>query len=119
MKIKLDQNISQYLRDDFTALEHDIDTVVDEGLSGASDAEVSMAATSLDRMLFTLDNDFLDLKRYPPDSHSGVVVFRPPRQGALAVADFVKAFVRSADLARYYGRTTVVERRRARILKAR
>jgi len=60
----------------------------------ATDPEVLKAATSHDRILFTLDNDFLDLKRNPLDSHSGVVIFRPPRQGALAVAKFVKAFVR-------------------------
>jgi hypothetical protein len=119
MKIKLDQNLSQYLRDDLTALKHGVDTVVDEGLSGASDAEVLKAATSQDRILFTLDTDFLDLKASPLDSHCGVVVFRPPRQGALAVAEFVKAFVRSTDLEKYYRRTTVVERRRARILKRR
>jgi hypothetical protein len=119
MKIKLDQNLSQRLRDDLTALKHDVDTVLDQGLSGASDPEVLMAATSHDRILFTLDHDFLDLKKYPLDSHSGVVVFRPPRQGALAVAVFVKAFARSADLGKYYRRTTVVERRRARILKYR
>jgi len=119
MKIKLDQNLSQYLRDDLTALNHDVDTVLEQGLSGATDPEVLKAATSHDRLLFTLDNDFLDLKRYPLDSHSGVIVFRPPRQGALAVAEFVKAFVRSADLKKYYRRTTVVERRRARILKRR
>jgi len=35
--------------------------------------------------VFTLDKDFLNLEVYPPDSHRGVVVFRPPRQGALAV----------------------------------
>jgi len=118
MKIKLDQNLSQYLRDDLTALNHNVDTVLEQGLSGAPDPEVLKAATSHDRLLFTLDNDFLDLKRYPLDSHSGVMVFRPPRQGALAVAEFVKAFVRSADLKKYY-RRTVVGRRRARILKRR
>jgi predicted nuclease of predicted toxin-antitoxin system len=119
MKIKLDQNLSQYLRDDLTALKHDVDSVFDEGLSGASDPEILKVATSHDRILFTLDTDFLDLKRYPLDSHNGVVVFRSPHQGALAVAEFVKAFVRSADLEKYHRRTTVVERRRARILKRR
>jgi len=119
MKIKLDPNLSQYLRDDLTALKHDIDTVLDQGLSGAADPEVLNAATSHDRMLFTLDTGFLDLKAYPPNSHRGVLVFRPPRQGALAVAEFIKAFVRSTDLKKYYSQTTVVERRRARILKSR
>jgi hypothetical protein len=117
MKIKLDQNLSQYLRDDLTALKHDVDTVLDQGLSGAADPEVLKAATTHDRILFTLDNDFLDLKKYPLESHSGVVVFRPPRQGALAVGEFVKAFVRSTDLKKYYRRLTVVERTRARVVR--
>ncbi len=119
MRIKLDQNLSQYLRDDLTALKHDVDTVLDQGLSGASDAEVLKGAASHGRILFTLDNDFLDLKRYPLDSHRGVVVFRPPRQGALAVGAFVKAFVSSTDVGKYYSRTTVVERTRARIIRRR
>ncbi len=119
MKIKLDQNLSQYLREDLTTLKHDVDTVLDQGLSGAADPEVLKAATSHDRILFTLDTDFLDLKMYPPSSHRGVVVFRPPRQGALSVAKFVKGFVRSTDLQKYYRRTSVVERTRARVLKRR
>src|SRR6266404_3158480 len=103
MRIKLDQNISQYLRDDLKALNHDIDSVFDEGLSGADDPEILKAATSRNRILFTLDTDFLDLKAYPPNSHRGVIVFRPPRQGALTVAKFIKAFVRSTDLEKYIG----------------
>ena len=119
MKIKLDQNLSQYLRDDLTALEHDVDTVLDQGLSGAADPEVLKAATFHDRILFTLDADFLDLDAYPPRDHRGVIVFRPPRQGALAVAEFIRAFVRSTDLSKHYRRTSLVERTRARILRRR
>ena len=119
MRIKLDQNLSQYLRDDLTRLKHDVDTVFDEGLSGASDSEVLNTATAEDRILLTLDTDFLDLKKYPPASHRGVIVFRPPRQGALAVSEFVLAFVRSTDLRKYYCQATVVERTKARILRMR
>ncbi|HYX30848.1 MAG TPA: DUF5615 family PIN-like protein, partial [Pyrinomonadaceae bacterium] len=71
-----------------------------------------------DQILFTLDTDFLDLKKYSPQNHRGVVVFRPPRQGALAVAKFVLAFVRSANLQKHYSQTTVVERTRSRTLKS-
>src|SRR5258706_10441683 len=116
MKIKLDQNLSQYLRADLATLKHDVDTVVDQGLSGASDPSVLEAATWHDRILFTLDTDFLDLKTYPSDSHCGVIVFRPPRHGASSVAKFVMSFVRSTDLEKYYRRTTVVERTRTRII---
>jgi hypothetical protein len=118
MRIKLDQNLSQYLCEELTALGHQADTVLGEGLSGADDPSVLRRATDDDRILFTLDRDFLDLKKYPQQNHRGVVVFRPARQGALAVAKFVLAFVRSSDLRKCYNRTTVVERTRARILKA-
>src|SRR6185312_1166968 len=81
MRIKLDQNLSQFLREDLTALKHDVDSVFDEGLSGAHDPEVLKAAASNEPILFTLDTDFLDLKKYNPDFHHGIIVFRPPRQG--------------------------------------
>jgi predicted nuclease of predicted toxin-antitoxin system len=71
MRIKLDQNRSQYLRDDLVALKHDVDTVLDEGLSGSDDPEVLKVATLQDRILLTLDKDFLNLKVYPPASHRG------------------------------------------------
>jgi hypothetical protein len=117
MKIKLDQNISRHLRKLLEGLKHDVDTVLDEGLSGAHDADVLSAASSHHRLLFTLDTDFLDFKRYPPASHTGVVVFRPPRQDALTIVKFIKAFVESADLRKHYRRTTIVERTRTRIFK--
>ena len=117
MKIKLDQNLSIHLREALSILNHDVDTVFDEGLTGADDVAVLGAASSQDRILFTLDTDFLNLKTYPPGTHGGVVVFRPPRQGAVALARFVKAFVVSSDLRRHYRLTTIVERRRIRVFK--
>ena len=75
MKIKLDQNLSRHLPEVLAALNHDIDTVFDEGLTGVDDDTVLQAARSQDRILFTLDTDFLNLKAYPPGSHSGIIVF--------------------------------------------
>jgi len=117
MKIKLDQNLSIHLREALAELDHDVDTVFDEGLSGVDDVTVLQAASSQDRILFTLDTDFLNLKAYPPGTHSGIVVFRPPRQGALTFTKFVRAFVLSSDLRRYYRLLTLVERTRIRVFK--
>ena len=94
-----------------------MDTAFDEGLAQATDKEVLHEASAQDRILFTLDTDFLNLKVYPPQRHGGVVVFRPTRQGALAVTKIVEAFVRSADLKKYRRRTAIVERTRIRIFK--
>jgi predicted nuclease of predicted toxin-antitoxin system len=117
MKIKLDHNLSRHLRDTLTKFGHDVDTAFDEGLARAMDKEVLHEASNQGRILFTLDTDFLNLKTYPPQKHSGLVVFRPARQGALAISNIVEAFVRSADLKKYRRRTAVVERTRIRIFR--
>ena len=97
MKIKLDHNLSRHLRASVEAFGHDVDTAYEEGLARATDREVLHEATTQDRILFTLDTDFLNLKVYPPQRQGGVVVFRPTRQGAIAVTKIVEDFVRSAD----------------------
>src|ERR1051325_8898433 len=117
MKIKLDHNLSRHLKDVLKAFGHDVDTAFDEGLARSTDKEVLHEASEQDRILFTLDKDFLNLKTYPPKRHGGVVVFRPTRQGAIAVTKMVEAFVRSADLTKYRRRTAVVERTRVRIFR--
>jgi len=117
MKIKLDHNLSRHVRGVLEAFGHDVDTAFDEGLARATDREVLHEASQQDRILFTLDTDFLNLKAYPPRKHGGVVVFRPTRQGATAVTRIVEAFVRSADLKKYCKRTAIVERTRIRIFR--
>lgn len=117
MKIKLDHNLSRQLRDTLGAFGHDVDTAFDEGLAAATDKELLHEASEQDRILFTLDKDFLNLKNYPPKGHAGIVVFRPSRQGAIAVIKMVEAFVRSADLRQYRRRTAVVERTRISIFR--
>jgi predicted nuclease of predicted toxin-antitoxin system len=117
MKIKLDHNLSRHLKAALQSLGHDVDTAYDEGLAAATDKEVLYECLQQRRLLFTLDTDFLNLKTYPPKNHGGVVVFRPARQGALAVKKIVESFVRSADLGKYRSRTAVVERTRIRIFR--
>ncbi len=38
------------------------------------------AARREDRILVTLDLDFSNIRAYPPEAHSGIVVLRPRRQ---------------------------------------
>jgi hypothetical protein len=46
----------------------------------------------------TLDVEFADLRKYPPGSHPGVILFRPLSLSPLPVNDFITDFVRPADL---------------------
>jgi Domain of unknown function (DUF5615) len=52
MKIKLDENPSQRLCEFLVALKRDVNTVINENLSGADDFDVLKAASSEDRYPF-------------------------------------------------------------------
>jgi predicted nuclease of predicted toxin-antitoxin system len=86
-----------------------------EGLSGRSDPEVLAAATGEQRIVFTLDRGFGNIRAYPPGSHGGVVVFRLDVQPARAVATAVEDLVTHHDLADLAGAVTVVHRGLLRI----
>lgn len=82
MKLKLDENLSRYLKVSLTQLKHDVKTAADEGLLGKSDEQVAAAARAEERLLLTLDVEFANLTKFPPGSHPGIIVFRPRSLGA-------------------------------------
>ncbi|MFW6034359.1 MAG: DUF5615 family PIN-like protein [bacterium] len=67
-------------RDLLRTLNHDVDTVADEGLAGAVDAAVLAAAADEARLLLTLDRGLGDVRAYPPGTHAGVLVIRVDHQ---------------------------------------
>lgn len=109
MKLKLDENLSRHLKPALISLGHDVLTVADENLLSRPDIEVAASAAHEDRMLLTLDVEFADLRKHPPGSHSGIVLFRPASFGPLSVNRFVERFVRSTDLSGLRGCVAVVE----------
>ena len=62
MKIKLDENLSRHLKHPLSEQGHDVSTALEEGLLGKVDIEVGEAAKGEDRIIFTLDLDFADLR---------------------------------------------------------
>lgn len=115
MKLKLDENLSRHLKPVLTALRHDVTTAADEGLLSKPDSAVSAAAKAEARILLTLDLEFGDLRKFPPGSHPGVILFRPRSFGPLAVNLFVEEFVRGTDLKLLSGCVVVVEPSRVRV----
>lgn len=61
MRIKLDENLSRYLKETLIRLGHDVDTVADEGSLSQPDVLVGRAAQRASGMLFSLDVGFADL----------------------------------------------------------
>jgi predicted nuclease of predicted toxin-antitoxin system len=90
-------------------------TVSDEGLLSQDDTTIGRAAKTEGRMLFTLDIEFGDLRKYPPGTHPGIVLFRPRSFGPLAVNRFVQEFAEDADLEQFVGCVVVVDPSRVRV----
>jgi predicted nuclease of predicted toxin-antitoxin system len=115
MKIKLDENISRHLKPILILGGYEVLTVDDEGLRGKTDVEVGAAAKAEEMMLFTLDLEFADLRKYPPGSHPGMVLFRPTSMGPLAVNSFITEFVSQTNLALLSRCVVVVDPTRLRV----
>lgn len=80
MRFKLDENVPSEIAVFLRAEGHDVETVLDESLSGKPDRAIAEAARIEQRVLASLDKDFADLRSFPPSEHEGLLVFRPARQ---------------------------------------
>ena len=76
MNIKLDENLPLELTELLSSHGHDVDTVPGEKLAGRDDPAIFRAAVAADRMLFTLDLDFSDVRKFKPGTHPGLVLIR-------------------------------------------
>jgi len=115
VKIKLDENLSRHLKDELLGLGHDVSTALEEGLLGKDDVELGAAAKTDGRMVFTLDLDFADLRKFPPGSHPGVILLRPRSMGPLAVNQFVLKFAQQTELSDLARCLAIVEPHRVRV----
>lgn len=87
MKFKLDENLGGRMAELGRALGHDVETVTDEGLCGASDRAVLTHAIAESRCLCTMDMEFANPLLYPPDGTAGIVVLRIPHRWTSAELD--------------------------------
>ena len=71
MKFKLDENLPVSSAAILTSVGHDVDTVTHEGLIGAPDRDVVVAATEAGRMLISRDCGLGDIRAYPPGPSRG------------------------------------------------
>ena len=115
IKIKLDENISRHLKPHLQQEGYDVFTAEAEALLGKSDAEVGAVAKSEGLILFTLDLEFADLRKFPPGTHPGIILFRPQSMGPLATNRFIVNFVKETDITSLSGCTVVVDPTRVRI----
>ncbi|MEX0701821.1 MAG: DUF5615 family PIN-like protein [Planctomycetales bacterium] len=80
MKFNTDENLPVEIAALLRQNGHDALTVSDQQLSGQPDVRVAVVCQAEDRALVTLDLDFSDIRHYPPEDYSGIIVLRPALQ---------------------------------------
>jgi predicted nuclease of predicted toxin-antitoxin system len=119
VKIKLDENLPEDLASLLRAADLDVTTVAEQGLAGCDDPPVLQAATAEDRILMSFDRGFADVRRYPPGTHGGIVVFRLRDQRWRTLQVPVRRLVATGALRELKRGLAIVDESRVRFRRAR
>lgn len=115
MRFKIDENIPRAAADLLRSHDHDVQTVHDEHLAGATDAVLYDRCQSEARILITLDDDFADIRTYPPATSAGLIVLRPVHQSREAVLRLLTRTIPILNAEPIVKRLWIVEETRVRI----
>lgn len=114
-KFKVDENLPEVAAEILRVAGYDAETVLSEGLGGASDSSLAAVCLEEGRALVTLDLDFSDIKTYPPQKYSGFIVLRIHNHSIPYIAAIMKKVVALLQSERLTGAIWSVDERRVRI----
>ena len=116
MRFKLDENIGRRGQDLIQAAGHDVATVWDQGLRGVADDELFEVCSREGRALVTLDRDFAQLPRFPPEKGAGIIVLDVgPRTTPEGIIGRLRDFLAVLGTRSVVGALWIVEPGRVRI----
>jgi predicted nuclease of predicted toxin-antitoxin system len=115
LKFEVEENLPVECAEFLRATGYDAETVEAEALSGSLDPLLFDHCRDEDRILVTLDLDFANIQTYPPRTHSGVVVFRPPNQDKRTLLSLVKRLSEMLASRSPKGQLWIVEADRVRV----
>jgi predicted nuclease of predicted toxin-antitoxin system len=116
LKLKLDENIGRRGHELLVATGHDVLTVLDQQLHGVSDEDLFEICAQEGRAIITLDRDFGQVLRFPPEKSAGIIILDlGPRVTHEGLLQRLRNFVSLAESQSATGALWIVEASRVRI----
>jgi predicted nuclease of predicted toxin-antitoxin system len=115
MRFKVDENLPVEVAELLRAAAHDALTVFDQKLSGRPDRTIADTVREEKRALVTLDLDFADIRAFPPDDYSGLIVLRLSMQDKPAVVRVIERVIPLLNTEPLIGTLWVVDETALRI----
>jgi predicted nuclease of predicted toxin-antitoxin system len=98
MKIKLDENVTTGVVPALKKFGHDVQTTIEEGLTGKPDNEIWSATQLEERFLVTQDMDFSDARKFAPGEHQGILLLRLHSSNQAAIVSRIAELFENEDV---------------------
>ncbi len=115
MRFKTDENLPREVSEYLVQSGYDTLRVDEQGLAGVADPGVAAVCHVEGRAIVTLDTDFMDVRRFPPERYAGIVVLRPHRQSIPRILALTRRFVGLLGAEPLLGKLWIADEGRVRI----
>jgi len=115
MRFKIDENLPVEVAELLRQAHYDVVTVFDQQLEGCADSDIAIICQREQRCLITLDTDFADIRSYPPEQFSGLIVLRLHQQDKPYVLNIIPKVITLLASETVAQRLWIVEEGRVRI----
>jgi len=117
MKFKIDENLPIEVVEILQQHGYDASHVIDENLQGCSDKKLISVCRSEQRVLVTLDKDFSNILKYPPEKCRGIIVLKLKSLGKKTVITTIKKLLMVLQKRKPSSELWILEENKIRIKK--